>query len=157
MNRNTLFSLIVLILICLPFTYGGCGGGDGDNFNPLPTVVGSGNIVQETRSVTGATGVNMVSVANLTIEQGAPEELILQTDDNLMALIFTDVEGGILVIQNALGSDLQPSQTMEANLTLISIDSIILSGFGSNITVPDLTTLFRSRTDPDRRRRYRYF
>jgi hypothetical protein len=115
------------------------GGGGGDNSNPVQTVVGSGNIVQETRSVTGATGVNMGSVANLTIEQGAPEELILQTDDNLLALILTDVQGGILVIRNAPGFDLQPSQTMEANLALITIDSITLSGVGS-ITVPDLTT-----------------
>jgi hypothetical protein len=117
-----------------------CGsGGGGDNFNPAPTVVGSGNIVQETRSVTGATGVNMGSEANLTIEQGSPEELILQTDDNLLALILTDVQGGILEIRNAPGFDLQPSQRMEANLTLVSIDSIILSGVG-NITVPSLTT-----------------
>ena len=63
-------------------------------------VVGSGNIVQETRSVTGATGVDLQSVANLTIEQGAPEELILQTDDNLLTLILTDVQNGILVIFN---------------------------------------------------------
>ncbi len=58
MNRNTLLSLIVLVSFCLPFTYGGCGGGgSGNNFNPTRTVVGSGNIVEETRSVTGATGV----------------------------------------------------------------------------------------------------
>jgi hypothetical protein len=115
------------------------GGGGGGNSNPVQTVVGSGTIVQETRSVTGATGVNMGSVADLTIEQGAPEELILKTDDNLLALILTDVQGGILVISNAPGFDLQPSQTMEANLTLSSIDSITLSGVGG-ITVPDLTT-----------------
>ncbi len=117
----------------------GCDGGI-DNFNPMPTIVGSGNIVQETRSVTGATDVNMCRDANLTIEQGAPEELSLETDDNLMAAIRTDVEDGILVIQNLIGSDLQLSQMMEAHLTLSSIDSIILSGFDSNITVPVLTT-----------------
>ena len=65
-----------------------------------PPVVGSGNIVQETRSVTGATGVDLQSAADLTIEQGAPEELILQTDDNLLTLILTDVQNGILVIFN---------------------------------------------------------
>ena len=131
--------MLVLTLIGGLACCDGGGGGGGDNSNPVQTVVGSGNIVQETRSVTGAPGVNMGSVANLTIEQGAPEELILQTDDNLLALILTDVQGGILVIRNAPGFDLQPSQTMEANLTLITIDSITLSGVGS-ITVPDLTT-----------------
>jgi len=115
------------------------GDGVGVSFNPVQTVVGSGNIVQETRRVTGATGVNMGGVANLTIEQGAPEELILQTDDNLIALILTDVQGGILVIRSDPGFTLQPSQRMEAVLRLISIDSIRLSGVG-NITVPDLLT-----------------
>ena len=31
MNRKTLFTLIVLIFLCLPFTYGGCGGGGGSS------------------------------------------------------------------------------------------------------------------------------
>jgi hypothetical protein len=136
--KGTLGFMLALILAGgLACSGGGDGGGVG--FNPVQTVVGSGNIVQETRSVTGATGVELRGVANLTIEQGAPEELILQTDDNLLALILTDVEGGILVIRSAPGFDLQPSQTMEANLRLISIDSIMLTGVGG-ITVPDLTT-----------------
>ena len=119
-------------------------GGGGDNSNPVQTVVGSGNIVQETRSVTGATGVNLSGVANLTIEQGAPEELILETDDNLMAFILTDVQNGILVISKDPTVSLRPSRSqgtgIEAHLTLSSIDSITLSGVGG-ITVPDdLTT-----------------
>ncbi len=134
--KGALGLLLALILVGLLDC--GSGGGDGGG-NTVQTVVGSGTIVQETRSVTGATGVNMGSVADLTIEQGAPEELILQTDDNLIALILTGVQGGILVIRNAPGFDLQPSQMMEADLTLISIDSIRLSGVGS-ITVPDLMT-----------------
>ena len=121
-----------------------CDGGGGDNSNPVQTVVGSGNIVQETRSVTGATGVNLSGVANLTIEQGAPEELILETDDNLMAFILTDVQNGILVISKDPTVSLRPSRSqgtgIEAHLTLSSIDSITLSGVGG-ITVPDdLTT-----------------
>lgn len=135
-RKGALGSMLVFALM------GGlsCGsGGGGDNFNPAPTIVGSGNIVQETRSVTGATDVELRGVANLTIEQGAPEELILQTDDNLIALILTDVQGGILVIRSDPGFTLQPSQRMEAVLRLISIDSITLSGVG-NITVPDLLT-----------------
>ena len=122
---------------------GGPGGGGSPGSAPVPTIVGSGNIVQETRSVTGATGVDLCGVANLTIEQGAPEELILETDDNLMAHILTEVQGGILVISKDPTVNLQPSQSqgtgIEAHLTLSSIDSITLSGVGG-ITVPDLMT-----------------
>jgi hypothetical protein len=125
------------------FACNGGGGGDNSNSNPVQTVVGSGNIVQETRSVTGATGVELNGVANLTIEQDTPEELILETDDNLMSYILTDVQGGILVISKDPSVNLQPSQSqgtgIEAHLKLSSIDSITLSGVGG-ITVSDLMT-----------------
>ena len=148
MNRNPLFCLIVLVSVCLPFIYGGCGGGGGgggggNNFDPTITVVGSGNIVEEIRSVTGATGVVLSGVASLTIEQGVPEELILETDDNLMAYILTDVRGGILEIRKDPTVSLYPSRLqgtgIDAYLTLSSIDSITHSGVGG-ITVPNLTT-----------------
>ena len=120
--KVTLGLMLILILVGGHACY---EGGDGGNLsiNPGPTVVGSANIVQETRSVTGATGVDLRGVANLTIEQGAPEELILQTDDNLMDLIITVVQGGVLVICSDPTVTLQPSQRMEAHLTLSSIDS----------------------------------
>ena len=145
MNRKKILSVILLVI----FTSGlaGCSGGGGGSdtpiLNPVPTVVGSGSIVQETRSVTGATGVDLRGIANLTIEQGTPEELILETDDNLMELILTEVHGGVLVIRKDPTVNLQPSQRhltgIEAHLTLNNIDSITLSGVGS-ITVPDMTT-----------------
>jgi len=140
--------MLALILIGGLACCDGGGGGGGGGANPSTTVVGSGNIVEETRSVTGATGgVVLSGVADLTIEQGAPKELILRTDDNLMAYILTEVRGGILEIGKDPSVSLQPSRLqgtgIEADLTLSSIDSIYsitLSGVGS-ITVPDdLTT-----------------
>jgi hypothetical protein len=136
--KSTL-SLMIAFILASGLSCDGGGDGGGVGFNPVQTVVGSGNIAQETRSVTGATDVELRGVANLTIEQGTPEELILQTDDNLLALILTDVQSGILVIRSAPGFNLEPSQTMEANLRLISIDSIMLTGVG-DIMVPDATT-----------------
>ena len=148
MNRNTLFSLIVLVSFCLLFINGGCGGDGGDSSNSTRTVVGSGNIIEETRSVAGVTGgVVLSGIASLTIEQGAPEELILRTDDNLMAYILTEVRGGILEISKDPTVSLQPSRLqgtgIEADLTLNSInsiDSITLSGVGSIRVSHDLTT-----------------
>lgn len=141
--RGLKLAILMLIFgISFSVILGGCGSGGGGG-NPVQTVVGSGTIVQETRSVTGAMGVELRGVANLTIEQGAPEELILETDDNLISLILTDVQGGILVIREDPTVTLQPSQSqrtgIEAHLTLSSIDSITLSGVGG-ITVSDLTT-----------------
>ena len=148
MNRNTVFSLIVLVSFCLPFVIGGCGGDGGGSSNSTRTVVGSGNIIEDTRSVTGVTGgVVLSGNASLTIQQGAPEELILRTDDNLMAHILTEVRGGILEISKDPTVSLQPSRLqgmgIEADLTLNNmntIDSITLSGVGGITVSDDLTT-----------------
>jgi len=134
----------ILGVIFVLATMGGLSCVDVDNstsgsVTTTPPVVGSGNIVEESRSVTGATGVDLQSVANLKIVQGTPEELILIADDNILPLILTDVQNGILVIRSSPSFTLQPSQRMEANLTLSNIDSITLSGVG-NITVPNLVT-----------------
>jgi len=116
-----------------------CSSDDNFIFDPSPTIFGSGTIVQETRTVSGATGVNMGAVAKLTVEKGAPERIELQTDDNLMARILTEVQGGILVIRHDPTVTVQSSQRMEAHLRLGSIDTIMLTGVGE-IRVPDLTT-----------------
>lgn len=115
-----------------------CEDNNGDSNNSTRKVFGSGTIIQETRNVIGAMGVNMGIVANMTIEQGVPEELILKTDDNLMAFILSAVQGEALVIYTEPGIDLEPSQTIEALLRLDNIDTIIHSGVG-DITVQDIT------------------
>jgi len=131
-------SLFLMLVIVFTGTIS-CGDNNSDSNNSTQTVFGSGTIIQETRSVIGAMGVNMGIVANMTIEQGVPEELILQADDNLMPFILSDVQGETLVISNEQGIDLEPSQKIEALLRLNSINNIIHSGVG-DITVPDLMT-----------------
>ena len=138
MSRLKIFLQLsaIVILISVPLS---CGDNNGDSNNSTRTVYGSGTVIQETRNVIGAMGVNMGIVANMTIEQGVPEELVLQTDDNLMAFILSDVQGETLVVSDDPGVDLEPSQRIEALLRLNNIDTIIHSGVG-NITVLDLTT-----------------
>ena len=126
---------VILILISALLS---CGDNNGDSNDSTRTVFGSGTIVQETRNVIGAKGVNMGIVANMTIEQGVPEELILKTDDNLMEFILSAVQGETLVISDEPGIDLEPSQEIEALLRLDDIDTIMHSGVG-DITIPDLT------------------
>jgi len=135
---NSALSLM-LILVLIGGISCEYGNNDSSGDNSTPTVIGSGNIIQETRSVSGAMGVNLRGVANLTIEQGTPENLILQIDDNLMAVIITNVQDEILVIRSDPEVTIEPSQTMEAQLRIDSIDTISLTGVGS-ITVPTLTT-----------------
>ena len=131
-NYLKLSAIIILISVLVS-----CGDNNGDSNNSTQTVFGSGKIIEETRSVIGAQGVDMGIVANMTIEQGVPEELILNTDNNLVAFILSAVQGETLVIGNEPGIDLEPSQDIEALLRLNNIDNITHSGIG-DMTVPDL-------------------
>jgi hypothetical protein len=114
-----------------------CGGGGDDNVNSIQTIVGSGIIVQETRDVVGATGVDLGSEGSLTITQGNPQNLVLRTDENIMNMIITEVQRGVLVISSEPNRDIEPSQTIEADLTLNNFDNIVLSGVG-DINASDL-------------------
>lgn len=130
--RGVFFALPLPVLVA-------CGGSDIVRPGPAPKVYGSGTIVEETRSVIGATGVNLLGAADVDIEQGAPEQIVLRADDNLMSRIYTYVRNGVLEIAEDPNVDLEPSQTIQAEVRLSSLSSIILSGAG-DIDVAALTT-----------------
>ena len=138
LNKSVLGAMLAPIFLISIISCGGNGDGDA-NSNAVQEIVGSGNIVEETRGVVGATGVELSGEASLTIKQGTPEQLVLRTDDNLMSLIITEVKDNILVIGSQPNTDIEPSQTIEADLTLNTIDTINLSGVG-NIASSNLTT-----------------
>ena len=135
---------LTLILILLT----ACDGSVETNFSanvpsgswPTPTnVFGSGVVAQENRTVIGFTRVVFSGEGNLQIEQGAAEELIVTAEDNLLPYILTEVQGGILQIRTQRNVDLRPSLPIEYHLTVISLESVMLSGV-ADITVSDLIT-----------------
>jgi len=129
--------LVGLVFGCADVNIGGGGGGNGWS---TPTIVfGSGVVAQENRTVIGITGVVLAGEGNLYIEQGAAEELIVTAEDNLLPYILTEVRGGILEIRTRSNVDLRPSLPIEYRLTVVSLDSVLLSGVG-DITVSDLVT-----------------
>src|SRR5437870_5172514 len=62
------------------------------------TVHGSGNIVTEDRQVSGFDGVSVSGAGELIISQGNVEALRIETDDNLLPLIKSEVHDGRLLI-----------------------------------------------------------
>lgn len=138
LNKSVLGAMLAPIFLISILACGGNGDGDA-NSNAVQEIVGSGNIVEETRDVVGATGVELSGEALLTIKQGTPEQLVLHTDDNLINLIITEKQDNILVISSQPNTDIEPSQTIKADLTLNTIDTIILSGVG-NIDTSNFTT-----------------
>jgi len=121
--RNVL--LFVLVLVTLVAT--GCQS----------TVTGSGDVVEETRQVSGFTGVALAGIGELIIELGDEEALRIEAEDNLLEYIETEVKNETLEISIRRGINLNPTKPLYFYLTVKSLNTIAISGSG-DIQAPDL-------------------
>ena len=94
-------------------------------------VIGSGNVVSETRSVSGFHGVDLLSSGNVVITQGDTEGLVIEAEDNLIPLIETKVtDNGTLRISFKEHEEIHVTKHMIFHLSVKAMDSLVLSGSG---------------------------
>lgn len=92
---------------------------------------GSGNVVTESRDVSGFSAVALGSQGVLTITVGPEEALTVTADDNLLEHIETKVVDGQLTIgrtREAWRLDLRPSTPIRYDLTVVELGAIAVSG-----------------------------
>lgn len=122
---------IVILLVAGLF---GCG-----NF-AFNVTRGSGNVITETRTVSGFTSVVLAGVGELNLTQGETEGLTIQAEDNLLPFITTEVNNGVLTIGLKSGindTSVVPTKPIQYQLQFKNLDSIQLAGAG-NISSPAL-------------------
>ena len=98
------------------------------------TVAGSGNIVSESRAVTDFTRINLLGSGELIIVQGDHYALEVETDDNLMEYIKTEVQGDTLEIgftSAATGKNLRPTDSFVFTVSVRDLDEVELGGSGT--------------------------
>jgi hypothetical protein len=121
-----LLSVIFLSILACQVSGGGFTG-----------VRGSGNVAEETRDVSGFTGVSLAGSGKLIIEVGETESLHIEAEDNLMEYLETEVRGGVLEIGVEDNVSLNPRRPIRFYLTVKELDTIVLSGSG-DIIAPDM-------------------
>lgn len=89
-------------------------------------VKGSGNIIKENRQTESFHGVDIGSAFHVFLKKGPKQSIIIETDDNLQALIKLKVEDGILDVETKK-SIINP-KVMNIYLVSPQIDNIELSG-----------------------------
>ena len=62
------------------------------------SVSGDGRVIKETRSVPSFDGIDISGAFDVYLKQGETQEVIIETDNNLMPLVKTEVTGGVLKI-----------------------------------------------------------
>ncbi len=94
------------------------------------TVRGSGTLVEEERSVSGLSGVELTMQGTLYITTGSSESLRIEAEDNLLEYIQTNVRGGKLVIGTRQGINLRASRPIKYYLTVDELNSITITSSG---------------------------
>ncbi len=97
----------------------------------ITPVRGSGNVVTEEREVSGFDSVALSGVGEVFITQGDEEALTIETDDNLMRYIESEVRDGRLELRIADNTIPIPSQSIIYRVSVVDLTELDSSGAGS--------------------------
>jgi predicted small secreted protein len=93
------------------------------------TIRGSGKRISESRPVSGIERLVLAGSGDVILTQGDRESLTVETDDNLMQYITTEVSGGTLTLGTKEGVNVRPTR-LRFTLTVKDLGSLMVSGSG---------------------------
>lgn len=113
------------------------------NIGPLTRVSGSGNVVTETRNVSGFDGLTVTGAGTILIDQNGTESLTITTDDNLLQYITTNVRDGKLVLEFTSGLMFDRVTDLTFKVGVKNLSSVDVEGAarveGKNIATENLS------------------
>lgn len=100
-----------------------------------PGVRGSGNVVSETRKVSGFNEISVDYPARVLVSQGSVESLKIEAEDNLLPGLKTEVTNGELRIyyKTTDGEHVNPTKTVTINITVKDLSAVDFSSAGELI------------------------
>jgi hypothetical protein len=127
MNRR--FGLLIASVLLLASSLA-CRLSTSDIGISRTTVRGSGNVVEEVRSIRGVDAVQLSTLGQLEIEIGDSPELRIEGESNIVNAIRTDVRNGLLHIRTDPGTNLRPTEPVRYYLRVESLERIELASSG---------------------------
>ena len=94
-------------------------------------VQGNGAIKKQTRTAANFTGVSLSLPGDVELRMGNTEGVTIETDDNLLPLIETVVEKGVLKLRPTKRNTNMQTKHMKIVVTAKSIDNLSVGGSGS--------------------------
>ena len=94
-------------------------------------VMGSGNVVTESRPVSDFSELVFAGAGDVTITQGETESLTIEAEDNILPRITTQVQNGKLTIGFDPKQPVRPTRPMRFNLSVKTLNAIALTGAGN--------------------------
>jgi hypothetical protein len=96
---------------------------------------GSGNVVTDTRTVSGFSAIDLRGVGQVLLTLGGQEALTVEAEDNLQPLISTTVSGDTLTLELKAG---RPTKPITYRVTARQITALSTSGAG-DVEAPGVT------------------
>jgi hypothetical protein len=103
------------------------------------TIRGSGNVISESRQVSGITGVQLDTSGDLTLSQDDTESLTIEAEDNLLPLLTSEMVNGTLKLGTKPNTSISATKPIKYTLTVKNIAALSANGSG-NITAGDLVS-----------------
>ena len=94
-------------------------------------VEGSGNVTSETRVLSDVRGVSLAAVGDVDVVIGDEESIVIEGEDNLIPLITTDVDDGVLTIGVADETSLDLNRPIHFQVTVNRLELAEISGAGT--------------------------
>lgn len=119
MKRTT---LLFITLLAIGST--SCVIGSWDNH-----ITGNGNVLEETRDISGFTGVHVSSGIDVLLSEGDTYSVVVEADENLLDVIETELKGGMLVV----GTDnvsIRKAKSKKVHVTLPNLKALKISSAG---------------------------
>lgn len=101
------------------------------------TVRGSGEVIEESRDISGISRVGLTMPGTLYISIGSDEGLRIEAEENLLEYIQTNVRGSQLQIETQRGINLQATRPINYYLTVARLEEVDITSSG-DVEVKDL-------------------
>lgn len=104
------------------------------------SVRGNGNLATETRNEDSFNSVKAAGSFDVYLKQGAERSIKIESDENLLKYIITDVQDGELVIKTRKGVSLRPKTDIKIYITTPVYRSVEIAGSGNIVAENQLTS-----------------
>ena len=94
-------------------------------------VRGSGAVITQTRTIGAFERIVLAGEGKAVFASGSDGQIEIETDDNLLAHIETDVSGNTLTIRTERGVDIDPTDGVVYRLSCPEINAVTLAGAGT--------------------------
>ena len=103
---------------------------------------GSGNVISETRTVSGFTKIDLSGAGDVIIEQNGTEALTIEAEDNLMPKLTSEVVDGTLRLGEKSNMTIHLTKPVTYRVSMKDVSGLMISGSGTvtaaSITAPSL-------------------